>query len=496
MKNWQFYVNRKFNYFIEWVQTICTQRDWQKESFGFSFPLKNYLILNGEEYYLSQGANNYKQFLERKYRKDKNFFDKFAKSEVKLARKSQEIEKFLKNKNPRLQKLSNEQLLLIYKKFLKNYIKCFATAFVRPDDYLEEKEKKELAKLQNKKISIKKIFNSIATYPAIGLNKLDYLEEPLQLLKITREIKDKGIHLKALPGSIKKKIKNHWLKYQWLKNPNGYPNLFLSEKEILERIKINLKEDIDKKINNILKTRKENELNYKKIVQIFDFSDNLKKLSSNLRQFIFLRTYTTEAADRLFYWVRQTILKETAKRMGLNNEDIVALTGDEIINFLTKGRKISPEIIKNRKKIFSVIWKKGRAKIYFGDSAKEVIRKYKNLRAPVVSKEKKEIIKGQVACPGKTQGEVKVLSSYLEVKKIKKGDILVVSMTTPDYVVAMEKASAFITDEGGITCHAAIISREMNKPCIIGTKIATKVLKDGDLVEVDAEKGVVRILKK
>ena len=60
----------------------------------------------------------------------------------------------------------------------------------------------------------------------------------------------------------------------------------------------------------------------------------------------------------------------------------------------------------------------------------------------------------------------------------------------------MKKASAFITDEGGITCHASIMAREMKKPCIIGTKIATQVLKDGDLVEVDAQRGIVRILKK
>ncbi len=60
----------------------------------------------------------------------------------------------------------------------------------------------------------------------------------------------------------------------------------------------------------------------------------------------------------------------------------------------------------------------------------------------------------------------------------------------------MKKAIGFITDEGGITCHAAIVAREMNKHCIIGTKIVTKVLKDGDLVEVDADKGVVKIFKK
>ncbi|MFA6445786.1 MAG: PEP-utilizing enzyme [Candidatus Paceibacterota bacterium] len=68
-------------------------------------------------------------------------------------------------------------------------------------------------------------------------------------------------------------------------------------------------------------------------------------------------------------------------------------------------------------------------------------------------------------------------------------------MTRPDFLSLMNKASAFITDEGGITCHAAIVARELNKPCIIGTKIATKVLKDGDMVEVDAERGVVRIIK-
>ena len=73
---------------------------------------------------------------------------------------------------------------------------------------------------------------------------------------------------------------------------------------------------------------------------------------------------------------------------------------------------------------------------------------------------------------------------------------MVSPMTTPNYLAAMKKAAAFITDEGGITCHAAIVARELKKPCLIGTKIATKVLRDGDLVEVDAGRGVVKILKR
>ncbi|MEY2664432.1 MAG: hypothetical protein RIT04_240, partial [Candidatus Parcubacteria bacterium] len=75
------------------------------------------------------------------------------------------------------------------------------------------------------------------------------------------------------------------------------------------------------------------------------------------------------------------------------------------------------------------------------------------------------------------------------------GSVLVTSMTRPEFVPLMKKAIAIVTDEGGITCHAAIVSRELKKPCIIGTKVATQVLKDGDMVEVDANSGIVRILK-
>jgi pyruvate,water dikinase len=68
-------------------------------------------------------------------------------------------------------------------------------------------------------------------------------------------------------------------------------------------------------------------------------------------------------------------------------------------------------------------------------------------------------------------------------------------MTTPEFLPSMRKAKAFITDEGGVTCHAAIMAREMQKPCIIGTKNASKVLKDGDMVEINTKTGVVRIIK-
>lgn len=94
------------------------------------------------------------------------------------------------------------------------------------------------------------------------------------------------------------------------------------------------------------------------------------------------------------------------------------------------------------------------------------------------------------------QGTVKIILSSKDFYKFNPGDILVTTMTSVDFVPIMGKAAAFVTNEGGITSHASIVAREMNKPCIIGTKIATKVFKDGDLVEVDADKGVVRIINK
>ena len=105
-------------------------------------------------------------------------------------------------------------------------------------------------------------------------------------------------------------------------------------------------------------------------------------------------------------------------------------------------------------------------------------------------------IKGQIAYKGKVTGKVKIVSSIKDLPKVGCEDILVAAMTMPKYLPAMKKAAAFVTDEGGITCHAAIVSRELKIPCIIGTKIATKVLRDGDLVEVDAERGTVKIIKK
>lgn len=131
-------------------------------------------------------------------------------------------------------------------------------------------------------------------------------------------------------------------------------------------------------------------------------------------------------------------------------------------------------------------------KFMVGKSLKELLDEnnyiYNDLN---VDQEIKEF-KGQVASQGGViKGKVQIILNSAEVGSFNEGNILVTSMTVPNFLPAMKKAKAIVTDEGGVTCHAAIVSREFKIPCVIGTKIATKILKDGDKIEVDAKKGII-----
>jgi pyruvate,water dikinase len=106
----------------------------------------------------------------------------------------------------------------------------------------------------------------------------------------------------------------------------------------------------------------------------------------------------------------------------------------------------------------------------------------------------KDFLHGMTAYPGIVQGRVRVVHDVKKVHDFRVGDVLVSGMTRPEFLPLMKKAAAFITDSGGILSHAAITARELKKPCVINTKHGTKVLKDGDRVEVDANKGIVKKL--
>ena len=104
-------------------------------------------------------------------------------------------------------------------------------------------------------------------------------------------------------------------------------------------------------------------------------------------------------------------------------------------------------------------------------------------------------LRGVVAQKGIAKGCVRRVMGHKQINQLKEGEILVSPMTIPDFLPAMKKAAGIITDEGGLVCHAAIVARELRKPCIVGTKFATKIFKDGDSVEMDANKGIIRFIK-
>lgn len=207
-------------------------------------------------------------------------------------------------------------------------------------------------------------------------------------------------------------------------------------------------------------------------MQSVEIPKELVWLFDEIRELTFFRTARTDYLYEIFGLARP-ILLEIAQYFKISFKELANYDVNSLI-------KWEPKFIEMPFNLISVDWK-----VHFIEN--------KIVTEKVIDKHNE--IKGQIACKWKTKWIAKIVIHPNDLNKVWKWDILVSQTTFPSFIWAMQKALAFITDEWWITCHAAIISREMNKPCIIGTKIATKVLKDGDLVEVDAENGVVRVLE-
>ena len=185
----------------------------------------------------------------------------------------------------------------------------------------------------------------------------------------------------------------------------------------------------------------------------------------------------------------QSVLKEIAKRLKLSLKQVKFMLPNED-KLALLNNKLNKANLKQREKFCVLFTEKNNAQVFTGQSAKNLVKQVEVQEFDEISE-----IKGQTGCIGKGRGQVKIIIRPKDMAKMNKGDILVSIATDPDIVPAMKKAAAIVTEQGGVTSHAAIVSREMKIPCVIGTKIATKVLKDGDMVEVDANQGVVKILK-
>ena len=190
-----------------------------------------------------------------------------------------------------------------------------------------------------------------------------------------------------------------------------------------------------------------------------------------------------------YVYCMNKFLIEFSRRYKIKFEKIRMFDVSEISKLITNKKWLEQEYKKRKGKLFLCsVYNKKFITIY-GNDAKKYLK---------ATDEKIDLknIKGISVCSGKIKGRVKIIHRKSEFKNFKKGDVLVTGMTRPEFIVLINKAAAIITDDGGITSHAGIISRELNIPCVIGTRNATKVLKNNDLVEVDANQGIIRILNK
>lgn len=249
------------------------------------------------------------------------------------------------------------------------------------------------------------------------------------------------------------------------------------------------KQEFSTHIKSLEVPSQKKKLSLKKIIEKMKISRKDAEYLMMAKRFVYIKDARDDyRRESVFYAL--SLFIEIAHRMNIDITDISYLQTREIEAFLKNKHPISKQIIAERKNKF-VLYLDSHKKLIclHGDEVKKAFSLFN-----VVSKvEKIQEVTGRVVSKGYAKGNVVIVRGVKDLVKVANGDILVAVATHPDYVPAMRRAAAIITDEGGITSHAAIVAREFGIPCIVGTERATKVFKNGDMVEVDCQEGIVRV---
>ncbi|TRZ54345.1 hypothetical protein D4Q76_02535 [archaeon] len=331
-------------------------------------------------------------------------------------------------------------------------------------------------------MSVPEIFSILSTPREESYVK----KEEKDLLKLAVKIK----HAKNLK-KYERLLETHTQKYNWLnyqyKGPVYQIDYF---RDRLEALIHGRKNEAQKLSHNIETADREVFQKQKILIKKLRFSALQTKLFRMSREIVYIKGLRKDALYHGIYSY-EPFFREVGRRFGLSIDQVRAMNYWEIEDLLL-GKKISPDDLNERLK-FCVAWcDRKKYLMYTGEKAKKFLSKIQ------FEKEKTENIKeliGTCACPGKVKGRVKIINVPEEMSKMQKGDILLSFNTNPNLMPAIRLASALVTASGGLTCHAAIVSRELKIPCVVGAKEVTKIFRDGDRVEVDATKGIIKKLK-
>lgn len=493
---WLLILRRKgpllFNNFVVFGQS----RKYFQKMLGFDYEIRNFKYVDGEVSIDINEANQLRSLIEKQIAKETKFFGDFinkcSQQCGKLLKLSEQITQ-IKN----LRQLKNDELREWFEKYTEEVLKMmpFLNIISIMERIFEERITDGLGeKLRKKgKTDLLDFYLKALIFPQKDNFVVQHLDE---LVRIAADIQKQPKLVKAFKaetGDVKMWLKkNETALYSKLKRDVkkfGFLNMYCYEgqpmkiKDVILRLQELLKEDCGKKLTEI-KSRKQQDLKrFKEIITKYKVGGKLREFIDYAQEYLYFRLYRLDILFMAGCWVRDFV-EEIGKRMGLSYDEVVYVWHKEILNFLKKGIVPDREEVKKRKEAYVTIFIDGKLTICSGKKALTLLTKKK------IKKVKK--IEGRVASLGRHKGKVKIVLSRKEIDKVEDGDVLVSIMTNPYYVPAMIRAGAIVTDEGGILCHAAIVSREFGKPCIVGTKIATQVLKDDDLVEVNASKGIVR----
>lgn len=446
------------------VPYYCGFSDWEQDkSFTYNEGIKNYGYW-GRDITLNLGRE-----MLMKHVKDGTEIKDMMKRWEGCVNKEKVIEKSIKD----LGKLSNDDLVNLFRKYTLARIDAWKESINIElfDSGGEDLISEILTKFDKANLSLKdfKVLCSPSILTCIQ-------KEQLSLYKIASE-KDYS------------KLKEHSKQFYWIMNTWADAK-YLDERFFLEKIRrledegIDFREEIKKIEENKLKFDQEKQRirdRYLKLAQEVERSVEFFELMTVWRELRKKNSLVCSHYLKLF-------AEEWSKRVDVNLEYLLFASHFEFCIPLPKGFE---EELKKRAE-FCLYYLDGKKETFVtGAPARDFVKKlFKG------DEKQSERMYGNVANSGHVEGIAKVIFTQNELGKMEKGDILVAPCTRPEYLPAMKKAKAIITDEGGITSHAAIVSRELGVPCIVGLQHATDIIKDGDLIDVNANHGIVSVKKR